>query len=496
MWKKQEMKTFRDYLIYCNNKDVAPFVKAINKHMKFFMAKSIDMFKDGMTLPGLTFKLLFEKLGQDTLPYVLFSEADKDVHELVRSNLVGGPSIIFHRHHKSGCTRIREREYAVASKVCRHILGVDANSLYLKCMGEDHCTGYYVVRRRVNQYIPEQSQKVSRAAAEWLRFRTITDGVRILHQYNQGKVSVGEKQVRMDGLVPKLKRVYQFHGCYWHGHFCHLNKKTLSTDKGRNLMIERSSNTIKTTLILYLQWIGYKVVEEYECNWKKIKKNNKEAVKTHSLWYVPKLCKNVIIEGVKKGEIFGLISVDIETPEHLKDYFSKVTPIFKNTLVSRNDTDEHMRDHLQRKDRIKRPQRQLIGSYFAKEILLGSPLLKWYLEKGLVVTKVHMLVQYVPHKSFLPFVNQVTEAQREGDKNPHCKILLDLYKLLSNSSYCKTVCNKQNFTDTRYMSPQKARRIALHLTVQDVQDLTENTCEVTSLQTTITYDLPIHRLGK
>ena len=96
------MKTFRDYLIYYNNKDVAPFVKVINEHIKFVMAKSIDMFKDGMTLPGLTLKLLFENVGQDTLPYVLFSEADKDVHELVRSNLVKGPSIIFHRHHKSG----------------------------------------------------------------------------------------------------------------------------------------------------------------------------------------------------------------------------------------------------------------------------------------------------------------------------------------------------------------------------------------------------------
>ena len=107
------------------------------------------------------------------------------------------------------------------------------------------------------------------------------------------------------------------------------------------------------------------------------------------------------------------------------------------------------------------------------------------------MTTVHLLVEYVPHKSFLPFVNQVTEARREGDKNPDCKILSDLYKLLGNSSYGKTIYNKQNFTDTRYKSPQKARRIALHWTVQDVQDLTENTCEVTSLPTVVTYNFPI-----
>ena len=379
--------------------------------------------------------------------------------------------------------------------MCGHILGVDANSLYLKCMGEAHCTGYYVVCRRVNQYRPEQSQKVSRAAAEWLRFRAIADSVNILHQYNHGEVSLGEARVRVDGLVPKLNRVYQFHGCYWHGHFCHLNQSTPTTEKGRNLMMERGAKTIKTTM--YLKCLGYQVVEEYECNWNKIKKSNQQALKTHSIWHIPKpdtrikIDQNEIIEGVKKGTIFGLVCVDLETPEHLKDHLCEMTPIFKNTLVSRDDVGEHMRDHLKSEGKIQILQRQLIGSYFAQKILLGSPLLKWYLQKGLIVTTVHLLVEYVPHKSFLPFVNQVTEARREGDKNPDCKILSDLYKLLGNSSYGKTICNRQNFTDTQYMSPQKARRIAMHWTVQDVQDLTENTCEVTSLPTVVTYDLPI-----
>ena len=149
-----------------------------------------------------------------------------------------------------------------------------------------------------------------------------------------------------------------------------------------------------------------------------------------------------------------------------------------------------MKDHLEREDRIKCPQRQLIGSYFTEEILLGIPLLKWYLEKGLLVTRIHLLVQYIPQKSFLPFVNQVTEVRREGDKNPDCEILTDLYKLLGNSSYGTTICNKQNFTNTN-MSPEKAAQIALHWTVEDMQDLSENTSEVTALPTTVTYDLPI-----
>ena len=51
---------------------------------------------------------------------------------------------------------------------------------------------------RINSYIPEQSQKVSQAAARWLRSRVITDNVTILHQYNHFPVLV-------DGIVLKLK---------------------------------------------------------------------------------------------------------------------------------------------------------------------------------------------------------------------------------------------------------------------------------------------------
>ena len=60
----------------------------------------------------------------------------------------------------------------------------------------------------------------------------------------------------------------------------------------------------------------------------------------------------------------------------IHNYFFEMTPIFKNTLVSREDVGEHMKDHLEREGRIKRPQRQFIGSFFAEGILLGTPLLK------------------------------------------------------------------------------------------------------------------------
>ena len=493
VWNKEQMQTFKDYLIHYNNKDVQPFIAAIQKHSEFFIERGIDMFKDGVTLPGLTLRFLFQNIQQNT-PYILFNKSDGDIHKLVQKNLVGGPAIIFHRLHKSGETFIRKNKYGSESRRCKHILGVDANSLYLKCMGEAHCAGFYIVRRRQQNFKPVLSQKVSFAATEWLRYRSFIDKTEILHQYNYGgEIRLGECQVSVDGVVPNKKIVYQFHGCYWHGHPCRLNRSAFTDPKKRQAATERAFKTAATTR--YLEQLGYTLISEYECNWQILCKSPEvRAIQKH--WSVPRpkmkhLTEAEIITHIKNDKLFGLAQVDIHTPPELRDTFSEMTPIFKNVQVSRDDVGPHMKSFLEENEKLKRPQRQLIGSYFGEKILLGTPLLQWYLNKGLIVSKVHLVVEYLPEHTFQNFVDEVTKARRMGDKDTSCKILSDLYKLLGNSSYGKTITNKQNFTITRYVSPQKASRLLLHWSVQHAEDISENTVEVTSLPTKITHDLPI-----
>ena len=90
-----------------------------------------------------------------------------------------------------------------------------------------------------------------------------------------------------------------------------------------------------------------------------------------------------IVEGVKRGDIFGLIQVDIHTPDHLKEVFEEMTPIFKNSLVSLDDVGEHMKKYLEASGKLKQPQRQLIGSFHGHELLLGTPLLNPYVPRTL-----------------------------------------------------------------------------------------------------------------
>ena len=50
-------------------------------------------------------------------------------------------------------------------------------------------------------------------------------------------------------------------------------------------------------------------------------------------------------EDILNDKIFGFLKVDIETPEHLKEYFSEMTPIFKNTTVNFEDMGSYMQEY-------------------------------------------------------------------------------------------------------------------------------------------------------
>ena len=84
--------------------------------------------------------------------------------------------------------------------------------------------------------------------------------------------------------------------------------------------------------------------------------------------------------------------MDIETPP-LKEKFSEMTPIFKNLEIGRSDVRDHMQTFAEEHDIMTTPRRALIGSYKGEKILLGTPLLKFYVEEGLEVTRVHRAVQ-------------------------------------------------------------------------------------------------------
>ena len=129
------MQTFGDWLEYYNNLDVAPFLEALQKMKEFYTSLGIDILKDAVSLPGVSEKYILRKTLQPRWGYKppeLYSP-NKEAYAMLKAAVVGGPSLAFTRRHVAGETRIRSHQYEDA-RLCRRILGYDANSLYPSTM--------------------------------------------------------------------------------------------------------------------------------------------------------------------------------------------------------------------------------------------------------------------------------------------------------------------------------------------------------------------------
>jgi hypothetical protein len=93
----------------------------------------------------------------------------------------------------------------------------------------------------------------------------------------------------------------------------------------------------------------------------------------------------------------------------------------------------------------------LVGSLFGEKIILLSELAKWYLEKGLVITKIYQMVDYIPRAIYAEFASSVSAARRLGDADPDMSLLANTSKLIGNSAYGKTITNKERHRNVRYV---------------------------------------------
>lgn len=55
-----------------------------------------------------------------------------------------------------------------------------------------------------------------------------------------------------------------------------------------------------------------------------------------------------IIASIDDNTLFGLVECDIHAPNEHKEKLPEMLPIFKNIEVSRNDSDDYVRDYAER----------------------------------------------------------------------------------------------------------------------------------------------------
>ena len=454
------------------------------------------MLKEAIGTPGLTLKFLFQSLQKPNY-FSLIGEHHEDLHTTIRDNLVGGPAVVFHRYAKKGETFIRGGPHKVAS-----VVGYDANSLYSWCLAQSMPTLNPIRRQSHNNFRAQEVDKYGVQAHEWLTYIQETDpSVGFIHHKFNGKQKLlGDEQVVVSGWSPSSRTVFQFQGCYQQGHQCELTHgQTTNALNGKSFEQLRQKEKEKFAYITDTLHLNLQVMRE--CQWQSFKAAYPELnpffathcpkTKTPFHYDGRGVTTQSIVQAVRDEKLFGLVECDLQVPTHLRDHMAEYQPIFKNVNVGLEDIGQHMREFAEQHGLLKQPRRTLVGSFWAKQILLTTPLLKWYLDHGLEVTHIYQTVEYTPSKCFESFVEFTANARRAADKDPEKnKILGDSAKLLANSAYGKTITNVSKFTTVIYSAKKDTPKHINNPRFHKAQELNHCVDECELLPAKIKWDLP------
>ena len=151
-----------------------------------------------------------------------------------------------------------------------------------------------------------------------------------------------------------------------------------------------------------------------------------------------------------------------------------------------------MKEFVEKYNLSKTPRRSLIGSMHGEKMLFATPLLKWYLDKGLKITRVYECIEYQPVRCFRSFVQKVCDARRLGDTDPDKSIIADTMKLIGNSAYGSMIMDKTKHTEFILTdNHEKAMNHVNNPLYRKIKELSENAFEIELAKTKIIIDLPI-----
>ena len=181
----------------------------------------------------------------------------------------------------------------------------------------------------------------------------------------------------------------------------------------------------------YIRDSGFRLIEMWECEYIRFRRKNTITNRyVYPLENRYRLSETEILDAIKENKIFGAVEVDLHVPDHLKNFFSELTPIFKHATVNFEDIGPHMQNFINESGTKFKKRCYLIGSMFAEKILIITPLLQWYISHGIIVTNIYQLIQFSPEKCFVKFADQVSDDRRGGDVDPNLKVIGETSKLI------------------------------------------------------------------
>ena len=328
IWEEEQMSTFRDFVKWHNNKDVVPTLEAMQQMMEFYHNKGIDMLKLGCTLPNLANICFHMSTNHKFFPFV---ETDRNLHDKIRKDMTGGPSIMFTRKAVVDHTYIRNSEI-----ICKSIVVIDASQLYPFSMCQEMPTGLYT-RWQLDTNSQKFKARTNKSRTFEIMVMSYLQSQRpeclIESYYTTGK----QKKIEflsVDGFCAHCDTVFEAMGSYFHFCPCQESRASLSEEEMQRGIRKREHDELRRD---YLRNQGYNIVEVWECKWwERVKEE--ENVRNHVRKKLPfklPMKQESLLAKMRDGKMFGCeyVECDLEVPEGLKYKFSN-SLLFLRTLMS------------------------------------------------------------------------------------------------------------------------------------------------------------------
>ena len=153
----------------------------------------------------------------------------------------------------------------------------------------------------------------------------------------------------------------------------------------------------------YIRKQGFNLIEMWECEFHEFRERNplaRQVLEKERPNFCQKQKRDVtddqILTGVLNGEVYGFVECDVTVPQKKatdfesfsellpQDMYSELSPIFVTSEISFEAVGTHIKEYASRMQLGRKPRTLLVGGMRAKWILLATPPLKWYLDRGIV----------------------------------------------------------------------------------------------------------------
>jgi len=424
------MKSMREYLEYYNNLDVEPLLKAIIVNKNYYKQFKIDMLKDSFTLASLANKILFHYAKGNIEEYSKRGfEENNNKHIDKAFDYIGNKITNYKRQDKEAKRNITDK-YIDESEIKYLLI---QNKFRCEYCRKD-ITSNWTLDRIDNNYAHESRNCVvscyqcntSRSNRSYITFKK----EKMMECYE-----IENPQIKV--ITEENKKAY------------YLLKKNMNG--GPSIVFHRYHEAFKT----YISRVEWKNRKWEIKNGNLVRKIVGYDANALYLWcmsqdmpcgelkYIEDDNMN-IIEKVKTEDFFGFVEVDIKVSEEKYNYFSEMTPLFKNATIDESELSEYMNNLYKTINgkKKKAKTKKLIGAMSSTKKLIYTPLLKWYIEKGLEITKVYGYIEAIRARPFETFTKEVSNRRREGDENEALAIIGEIFKNIGNSAFGGTAMDK------------------------------------------------------